>query len=226
MNSFRTPLFAFSLVLALASASHLHAGLVIDGTLEDTNPLTRVDQIAFTVATGGPTTIDVLSFEFDDLLMLPVDVNGDGEFAFFDPIIYLFSDLSPAGLIAVSDDNLDFLFPPFPGAADGSVSLVDPFLEVPLTAGNYILSIGATPPPITLDEAIAGADPFPGKMLTIDPQTDLPTPFHDHGDYRITFSDNVSSAAIIPEPASLLLWAALFGISAAVSSFRLRRALK
>ena len=142
------------------------------------------------------------------------------------PRSILFADdgsLDAGDLIGTNDDNLAF---PASGAADGSVSLVDSFLELPLAAGNYLLAIGAAPPAITVAQAIAGSDPTAGKLMTID-SFGFPTLFHDHGDYRITFSDNVSNAQIvsltsIPEPTAGALWAGLCVLAAAAGK-RFRR---
>ncbi|HET6304784.1 MAG TPA: hypothetical protein VFG80_08380, partial [Myxococcota bacterium] len=98
---------------------------------------TTIDFHPFTVTAGGAVGVDVLSWEqdvedvdgdfrFDE----PVDVNGDGEIAFFDAEIFVLQDdgsLDVADLVAQNDDaGLG------EGRTDGSVSSLDSFLSVAL----------------------------------------------------------------------------------------------
>jgi hypothetical protein len=213
-----------TLTLTLAPATPGIYASVVVGTLVDTGQGTSVALIPFHTTGVGPTTIDVLSWEFSDAPLpfgMPVDVNGDGEFAFFDPHILLFVDdgaLDAADLFAggESDDNLLF---PAVGADDASVSLVDPFLELLLPTGNYLLAIGAAPG-FSVADALAGFDADGSKLFTVvsDPLVgDLPFPGHDHGDFRVTFSDNVTFAPV-PEPST-----AVTGCLAVLTVLSLRR---
>lgn len=228
----RQPLLAALAVLALtltpAPATPRANASVVVGTLVDTGLGTSVALVSFHTTGVGLTTIDVLSWEFSDVPLpfgMPVDVNGDGEFAFFDPHILLFVDdgsLDAADLFAggESDDNLLF---PAVGAADGSVSLVDPFLELLLPTGNYLLAIGAAPG-FSVADAVAGFDADGFKLFTVvsDPSVgDFPFPGHDHGDFRVTFSDNVT-VAIVPEPPTAVT--GCLAVLAVLASRRTRRA--
>lgn len=70
---------------------------IIEGTLEETGSGLSVDAWTVTVHSAGEVSIDVLSWEarlFSSLLQYPlvwepVDVNGDGEIAFFSSQVYL-----------------------------------------------------------------------------------------------------------------------------------------
>lgn len=191
----------------------------VDGTLFElvTAAGSTVDHIPFTVDAPGVVTIDVLSWEHTDSGGPSVDLNGDGEFAFFDPHIRVFADDGSldAGDEIAGADNDD---PALPGAADGSVSLFDPYLAVTLPAGDYLLAIGAFE--FTVADAIAdfNAD---GLLYDINPVSDFPRPGHDHGDYRITFSDNIRihQPVPVPEPATVLM----AGLSTLLVAYRRRR---
>lgn len=209
-----TTLLCLTLLILPMLASRADA-VTVSGSLFDTGLGTTVDIVPFT-ATGGPVTIDVRSWEFADApppFGAPVDVNGDGEFAFFDPRIYLFNDdgvLDAGDLVADNDDNLLF---PAVGAADGSVSLVDSYLDLALPAGDYLLAIGAGGT-FTVADAIAGFDDDPFKLFTVvsDPFVgDIPFPGHGHGDYQVTIT--ISDVVPVPEPGAGLLL--LIGLGAA-----------
>lgn len=197
-------------------------GVRVHGTLfnvldQSGRPIgTQVDYVPFRLETGGTVTIDVLSGELDDRSRPPftrVDVNNDSEFAYFDPYVFLFRNdglLDASDYIAESriDANRQ-------GFSDGSVTLADPFLSVDLGATDYLLAVLAEPLSLTqaLGIAVSGVDPTFGKLRTAVARP----PFgfthqlgHDHGDYQITFSDNVVLApttTVVPEPSTFTLLA-------------------
>ena len=79
---------ALLLFAARSEAAILTAGNifpVFDGGSSQIS--TTVDHWGFTVNTAGTIVMDILSWEG-----AAVDVNGDGEIAFFDPFIYLMRD--------------------------------------------------------------------------------------------------------------------------------------
>ena len=170
---------------------------------------TTVDSWYLTVGPGG-LEYDVLSYEVNSSDE-PVDVNGDGEIAFFDARIQLYVDDGSLddGDRLVEDDRSN-------GPTDGSVSFEDPYSslsETFITPGLYLFAIGPDYFPFLAVEVIAGLN----TNGTVDPRTTSDgttfTP-SDHGDYQITFSNNVTitgnpgtadGAAPIPEPSTILL---------------------
>ena len=152
--------------------------------------ISTIERIYFRVNTGGVIEIDTLSWETDGSW---VDVNGDGEDVFFDPYIYLFNDdgsLDAGDLIDANDDSDDTF-------GDGSITVLDSYLSLNLAAGDYVLTIGSYFHDV--NEAITGINegfgPVDSNLLVT-----------DHGDYRATFTGDVS---IVPEPSSLM---ALLGV--------------
>jgi len=151
-------------------------------------------RVPFSVTGSGPVEIDVLAWERDDIdsdgdldFAEPIDVNGDGEIAFFDAMILLFFDdgvLGTDDLIAVADfDSFDG-----DGLADGSVSHRDPFLAVQLDPGDYLLVVA--PFGTDVEEAIEGVSSVTSDPSTLEAGERIPA---DHGDYRVTFGGATST---------------------------------
>jgi len=172
-----------------------------------------VAQIPFRANSAGTVVIDVLSWEADALALdkqarrsihssrTPgvrggvngIDVNGDGDIAFLDPVLFLFD--SAMSLVAMVDDD-DFSDPM--GTADGSISPVDPFLEINLEAGDYLLAIGAFP--LSEEDALEGVNRS-GGPLTVEMGEIVPG---DFGDIRATLTGDVKLTAIpLPHPAAM-----------------------
>ena len=159
-----------------------------------------VDYIYFTVNSYGRVTIDTNSWEKDSedrfngngITDEFVDVNGDGEIAFFNTHIYLFVDdgfLDASDLIA-SNDNSTRTY------GDGSISKNDAYLSRNLAPGNYVLAIGAAN--FSLSEALSGFNS--GSFYPVGENfTKI-----DHGDYQVTISGDVTPG-VIPEPTTFLL---------------------
>lgn len=161
-----------------------------------------VDHLRFTVGTDGIVKIDTLSWESDPITDAPTDVNGDGEIAFLDTYLYLFRDdgsLDSSDYIAQNDDS-DGTY------ADGSIWRTDSYLELNLAAGNYLLAIGAYD--LGIDEAIKRENQdifYPIRCDLAGPDCASTARSSDHGDYRVSFSSNVSlpGDGKLPEPAAL-----------------------
>ena len=161
-----------------------------------------VDHLRFTVGTDGIVKIDILSWESDPVTDAPTDVNGDGEIAFLDTYLYLFRDdgsLDSSDYIAHNDDS-DGTY------ADGSIWRTDSYLEQNLAAGNYLLAIGAYD--LGMDEAILRENRdnfYPIRCDIAGPDCTGTASASGHGDYRVSFSSNVSLAenGKLPEPAGL-----------------------
>lgn len=184
----------------LLLASSGTQAFVITGSIVRLSGGTSVDYIYFSVNSYGRVTIDTKSWERDSedrfngngITDEFVDVNGDGEIAFFNTAIYLFRDdgsLDAADLIA-SNDNSTRTY------GDGSISKNDAYLSRVLAPGNYVLAIGAAN--FTLSEALSGFNagsfyPVGENFARI-----------GHGDYQVTISGDVTPG-VIPEPTTVLL---------------------
>ena len=203
---------------ALVCAQTVCAELVVDGTIywlgghppgsihggPNSGTISTVDYIHFLVEKPGPVEIDVLSMEVTGLPgdFQIFDINGDGEIAFLDPTIFLFTW---DGRL----DETDFILSvgdvqwPEMGTADGSIHWYDPFCRVNLAPGPYALAISGYW--LRLHGAVTGVNRSSyGPMTAIEGVNWF---VHDHGDYRVTFRGDVT---LIPEPMSV--W--LFGTAA------------
>ena len=181
------------------------SGLVYNGQIDwlsgDLNigTNTTIDQLSFTVDQPFNYIIDLLSWENtadpNPMNQLNVDVNGDGEIAYFDTVIRLFNDdgsLDAADQIAENDDSL-----PGDGANDGSIFSADSYWQGFLNAGDYILVVGDWD--LTIGEAINASminTNSWGPLGGTEGLNDLL--LSDHGDYQLSVSP-------VPEPATMLL---------------------
>jgi len=219
------------LVLVGGAAGTARAGAVYNGSIYrlDGEPagnpawfnttVSTVDYLYFTVNSDDHITIDLLSVEFDWNTFNVFDVNGDGEIAFIDPYIYLFhddGDLDGSDFIAGNDD-----YSGPEGAADGSISALDSYLSLPLAAGNYILSVGTHYLGLVAPTEINDASWGPYTAY----DGDYNWYVHGHGDYRVTWTGDVTLAdggddGPSPVPAPPAVWLLAFGL---ISLVGLRR---
>jgi hypothetical protein len=207
----RSRAFFWAASLAIALTTHGQAAVVsVSGTIYSLQTPagphgSTVDHWKFTVTEpNSPVDIDVLSWE-EDLQGNYVDVNGDGESAFFDSYIRLFRDdgsLDVADLIAENDGG-------FATFGDGSVHYLDSIISTALDTGSYILAISSVF--LSTSDAIGSTNPNGTSIFTYDPSSGFLT--HDHGDYRITFTGDV----LVPESPGLAL-AAIAGATLLISS--------
>ncbi len=197
---------------------------------------TSIDRYSISVTTGGTVEFDIRSWE-----EIGQDLNGDGELAFIDSFLLLFSDdgsLDAADFLSANDDD-DDVAGPF-GFGDGSIFIADSFLSLSLAAGDYIVAVAAAPffaiydpntglvDPTELDNAItaviAGVDDVPGKPIVLDPLNPGALPGNDHGDYQLTIRGEVTARTVpVPEPSSLVLFGSFASCAGIAILLRWRR---
>lgn len=181
-------------------------GNAVGNSIFDGFTTTEVDYIPFSVAGGtGTVTIDVRSYELNSTTVQEQDINGDGLISSIDPTIYLFRD---DGSLDITDYTLQTSEFSFDTLGDGSISFLDPYLELVnlLPSGNYLLAIGSDD--LTLAAALAGS--YSQSIGPIGPNDTVSS----FGAYQVTINS-------IPEPASaVMVLAALF------SMHRLRRGIR
>lgn len=184
------------------------AGLMTEGVIERLGPEhSSIDLWGFSTS-GGEVSFDLLSWEIDAITGFTKDVNGDGELAFLDTYIYLLrddGDLTADDKIARNDDSLTTL------SSDGSIAGYDSFLATRVAAGDYFLAVGAFG--LSLDEILAGINQsnFYPDSCTGEIGETCDRIRADHGDYRITWTGDISltqpPGVVIsaPEPGTLAL---------------------
>ncbi|GMG15569.1 unnamed protein product [Phytophthora fragariaefolia] len=135
----------------------------VEGSIVRSYGTVSVDYIPFTVPIFNRVTVEVASYgSADDTEFL--DVNGNCESAYIDPVAYLFrsnsAGLSAADLVNSDDDDDNFV----KRTHYRSVSFRDPYLSLALPAGDYILVVGRYP--LSLEDAIARTSRASANKLT------------------------------------------------------------
>lgn len=211
-------------LLAFLFINSANASFITSGTIFEVDEGVTVDYWGFSVNTAGVVTFDILSWEAGPEILFtsgPLeqpasDLNGDGEIAFLDTHVHLFKDdgaLTVDDVIASNDDagigpntSLSESF------SDGSDFQYDSFLSLTLDVGDYIFAIGTFN--LGIEEAIFGLNGSSSNPLTCSGnygESCISVVEKDHGDYQITWSDNVqitsdpNSAQTVPETNPLLL---------------------
>lgn len=152
----------------------------MDGTIKRSSSAVSVDYIPFKVSTFGRVNIEVSSYESRDGCQF-LNVNGNCESAYIDPVAYLFrantNGLTTSDLINADDDDENFAR----RSGRHSVSFRDPFFSLGLPMGNYVLVVGRYP--LSLAEAIQKSSTSSVSKFT--PETCGTA--NDHGNYLVTF---------------------------------------
>lgn len=210
------------ILVALALGGSAEAAIVTSGQIypifsSGTQVGATIDYWGFHVNSAGLITIDTLSWERDSEdrhdgdgnFSEAVDVNGDGEIAFFDVMMHVFVDdgsLDAANLLATNDDNFGSTY------GDGSIYGYDSYLALVLPAGDYVLAVSSFF--FSDSEAVAGfnADSFYPVSCVSGGEESCSIVSNDHGDYRIrwegdlTITDDPGTGGDpVPEPGTLLL---------------------
>ncbi len=192
-----------SLACLLVSVSS-HAA-VIDGSLFGTgdgygsqNPGSNtVDFYGITMNSPGQLNIDIRSWERDNYDGAWVDLNGDGEAAFFDSYISLFnSSVSVANLLDEVDDAFGNL------GADGSIyGYASHGYDFDVVAGKYWIPVrcvfrrGCAP-------VVDGIQTMPRWMIAATPRS-TSSPFYGHAGVRLIWINRLGSCRAGHQPAAI-----------------------
>ncbi|POM72555.1 Serine protease V8 [Phytophthora palmivora] len=135
----------------------------VEGSIVRSRSTVSVDYIPFTVPVFNRITVEVASYGSADGTNF-VDVNGNCESAYIDPVAYLFransAGLSAADLVNSGDDDDNFM----KRTHYRSITFRDPYLSLALPAGDYILVVGRYP--LSLEDAIARSSSTSVDKLT------------------------------------------------------------
>ncbi|ETK89738.1 hypothetical protein F441_06462 [Phytophthora nicotianae CJ01A1] len=159
----------------------------VDGTITSTATFTSVDYVDFNLASEAAVELDILSME-EKTGGGYVDVNGDCNAGYLDSSIVLFSVNTATGaMTAISaNDNA----PNGYGSADGSISNVDSYLYVKLSAGNYRLAVSTSG--LTPTQAANKQMPLSPNVRVCDKGTS------NYGSYRLTISTSAAVTTTAP----------------------------
>jgi hypothetical protein len=175
--------------------------LEVDSSLTDLGTGVTVDTWAFEATADGDVTVDIRSFMV--------------ETSFIDSEIWVLRDdgfLSGDDLIASNDDAAAG-----EGSADGSVSTLDSFLSVNLSAGSYLVAV-STSGPSDIDDVLSGVTPT-SVPLTLDGAL----VGAESGRYHLTVDGEVTGLTSPPTPNPEPDATLLFGFGGLAVSFAVRR---
>lgn len=196
------------LAASILCSGFANAGLITEGVINRLGPdKSSIDLWGFSTS-GGNVVFDLLSWEVEATTGLARDVNGDGDLAFLDTYIYLLrddGDLSTDDKIDRNDDSHTNL------GSDGSINGLDSYMSIDLAAGDYLLAVGAFG--LSMNEIVAGINSsvFYPDSCAGDIGEECDRIRSDHGDYRITWTGDVSLTQnpgvviSVPEPGTLAL---------------------
>lgn len=120
---------------------------LIAGAIQNVNGRVEIDRTAFTIEQSSKVIIDIKSVEISSDGEY-FDINQDCGASYVDPAMFVFRKDSMEQ-VGYSDDSDDVL-----GKEDGSISFRDPYLELNLEKGSYIIMLGSIP--FDRSDAIAG----------------------------------------------------------------------
>lgn len=154
-----------------------------DGTIMRKSSAVTVDYIPFQVSTFGRVDVEVSSYESRDGYQF-LNVNGNCESAYIDPVAYLFransNGLTTSDLINADDDDEYYAR----RSGRHSVSFRDPYFSLGLPVGNYVLVVGRYP--LSITEAIQKTST--SSMSKFTPESCGTA--NDHGNYMVTFGSS------------------------------------
>ncbi|KAF0686524.1 Aste57867_21711 [Aphanomyces stellatus] len=123
---------------ALAPSDGVVEFAVTRGTLFRTARGVSIDVHALNLASDGIVVLDLLSYERRDSDGTFVDVDANCDASYFDSKVYLIAALD-GSIVAVNDNSVRTN-----GAADGSVSSLDAYLNFNVDPGLYYIVVGTT----------------------------------------------------------------------------------
>ncbi|KAL3667922.1 hypothetical protein V7S43_006800 [Phytophthora oleae] len=159
----------------------------VDGTIKSTATFTSVDYVDFALSAESSVELDILSME-EKAGGGYVDVNGDCNAGYLDSSVVLFSVNTATGAMSTvaTNDNA----PAGSGSADGSISSLDAYLNVKLSAGTYRLAVSAT----GLTPTLAAS-----KQMPLSPNVRVcDKGISNYGNYRLTLSSSATVKATTP----------------------------
>lgn len=168
--------------------------ITIDGTIQRLTSFVSVDYIPFRINRFGRILIEVSSYESTDGFNF-MDINGDCESSYIDPVAYVFQRdrtngviTSASNLVAITDDD------EFISRRNNrrSISFRDPYISLALPQGEYVLVVGRYP--LTIQDAINRVSTASVSAFT--PETCGKT--STRGNYMVTMSSTFDLTATAP----------------------------
>ena len=217
-------------ISTLFFATSVQAG-IINSTLFDTQATDgsasaiTFDTWYFSMFQAGTATFDIMSWEIIEREAGTFeDLNGDGEARFVDTMLILMRDDGELDASDILDSNDDaFVF-----GTDPTIYHYDSYLSTELAAGNYALIVASAFGDIDYENQVQNggyvgglvpsANPFEEYRYAHNLEGTLYDPAVTHGDYQLTYSDNVGklshNAVNVSEPNSVVMVAlGLFGLA-------------
>lgn len=204
MKNWLNKLFAVAFISCLCVSTSASAG-IIESTLYDTHPADlpgnyrhSIDLWYFNASSDTQAIFDIMAWEYFDQ-----DLNNDGENTVFDSMIWLFKDdgqITEDDILYINDDG---------GIGnDGSISLVDSYLDVFLTAGNYVLMVGSSWNTDFSNIDINNKEQYASQFGFQDSSGTYwwITNGQGHADYQLTFSGVTLNTVEVSSPATIWIF--------------------